>query len=193
MIAEFVLFPNNPKLDGSPILKHVNKEPEVVDRNEIPAHHRLGLQMHTKFFRVLQVRLLSSWVGFGLVVAAAEMATTPLRFSFLLLLLLLLLPYFVNSKTLTRDGKRFIRHHHNLRLFPLLFVRVLFFRPQECETKWGRENRQCNEVFRGRVQGLLESCRGMLEVGQEGDGIDILTKTVVQKSVPNTVAFWGLQ
>jgi hypothetical protein len=129
----------------------------------------------------------------GLVVAAAEMATTTLRFSFLLLLLLLLLPYCVNSKTLTRDGNRFIRHHHNLRLFPLLFVMVLFFRPQECDTKWGRKNRQCNGVFRGRVQGLLEACRGMLEVGQEGDGIDILTKTVVQKSVPNTVAFWGLQ
>jgi hypothetical protein len=48
-------------------------------------------------------------LGFGLVVAAAEMATTTLRFSFLLLLLLLLLPYCVNSKTLTRDGKRFIR------------------------------------------------------------------------------------
>jgi hypothetical protein len=57
-----------------------------------------------------------------LVVAAAEMATTSLRFSFFLLLLpLLLLPYCVNSKTLTRDGKRFIHHHHNLRLFPLLF------------------------------------------------------------------------
>jgi hypothetical protein len=48
--GEFVHFPT--ETDSSPILKHVRKEPEVVDRNEIPAHHRLGLQMHAKFFGV---------------------------------------------------------------------------------------------------------------------------------------------
>ncbi len=57
-------FPKS-ETDGSPTLKHLKKEPEGFDINGIPARHRLGLQMHAKFVRVLQVRSLSSWVWFG--------------------------------------------------------------------------------------------------------------------------------